>query len=672
MTPPLNLILSQRVNVLVWMFSDRFELISVVVDTAAYTEERITCMDSKFQRVCGGVKSGKTEALLQMVCTLLNRGIEQESICVILNTANAVAAFKRRLVEKLGEESIVFSKLTISTIQLLAIGILDQEDARTMLARNPRILTKYESAFIVQDLKATGLGTMLIKDTFTSLGQYWSSGSITNTVKDDSMASSNNSCQADNLTELYTFLTEYLTTMQAMLPEELSYLCLRFLKQHPEQAIALGFDHFFVDDFQNLSKASQLICEMLCKESLVITGDTNICIANREAYPYPEGFTRFVDKYELATQINLDDTDNNRVVLSDSVKKSKISAQQILNIKWREPEEEINGISRWISKLAEDDMRAPLSELCLVVPNKYWARAFEKSLTRRHREFVTLLFGQILSGDPHRLSHCSVLLAFTKLNLLANPRDPIAWRCWCGIGQADLGTEDWKALLELARAEKLSITQALAKLNNNTKQEAPCFCRLQKRYLEGKDFIESHSTKRGYALLKAVVGEEYNKTFSRLIEPIEGNEDAQTAFKRAINCALDPVFNCRFDAVRIISYGELTGLSPATVVLVGLNDGLMPPSNYFDDSLSALKKERLRKEYTALFWDALCKASDTLITSTIQMAEQEMAESLNICVARLKNEHGNTMAMLSPSFLLQEAGSLIPGSESGQQFLNKS
>jgi hypothetical protein len=97
----------------------------------------------------------------------------------------------------------------------------------------------------------------------------------------------------------------------------------------------------------------------------------------------------------------------------------------------------------------------------------------------------------------------------------------------------------------------------------------------------------------------------------------------------------------------------------------------VPPDGRSANSTAELERESSEKDYKALFQDAVGKASKTLVVSTIQKMEQKTAESLGIRIARLKTERGKTMAMLSPSSLLQEAGSLIPGSESGEYFLNR-
>ena len=652
------------------------ELISMIKDTGADISsiiDKAAHVESKYLKICGSIKSGKTEALIKRTRVLMEQGVDPKSICVIVNTANAVEAFRERLIALLGDSRFDLSKLTITTVQQLAIKALDCEEVRKTLNRVPRILTKYENTFVLQDLRASGFEAALIKRTLASLEQSWCTDSMPESFENDFKDKS----QKDAATELKVFLKEYLTSLKAMLPEELSYLCLQFFRQNPKQTACLCFDHIMVDDFQNLSKSSQLICEALTRDSFTVAGNAESIIVNREAYPCLEGFTQFSLEHDAATTVTLDETEScenteDQVDTSNSTTWPSPPVHQILNIKWRDPEDEINGISEWIKKLAYEN-NTPLSEFFLLVPNRHWARASERSLIEHDQNFVTLLSGQILLGDPRKQDHSSALIAFTRLGLLADPTDPIAWRCWCGFGLADLGAAAWKSLLGLAATENLTIVEALAQLvepDYALEQSFSGFDHLYKRYQEGKAFIECNERKTGSSLIKAVAGEKPNKIFSLLIEPFESNEDARTVFQRVLKCALDPCFESSLDAVRIFSYGELTGLSPQMVVLTGFNDGFMPPNGYFDESLSESTRESIKHEHEALFKDALGKTSKTLLISTIQKTEEERAESLKLHIVRRKKEHDKMMAMLSPSLFLQEAGNLIPGSESGQQFLS--
>jgi DNA helicase-2/ATP-dependent DNA helicase PcrA len=630
-------------------------------------------MEAGAVRICGGVKSGKTEALLEKACFLANKGIDPGRICVVVNTANAAEAFRERLSVMLEGGQFDVARLRITTIQLLAVELLSCKEARLALARNPRVLNAYERAFVLQDLAVCGFTDAQRESALTSLARFWSTGIIPELPADGE-----DDTRDEIATAVWAYLETYLIAHQAVLPEDLSYLCTLFIKHDLWQAAAPGFDHVMVDDFQNLSKASQIVCEALAKNSLVITGNTEVPGMNRDAFPCPEGLTRFVEEHDAAISIALERTSGSEATKTSTYTSGRDAlsdspTRQILNIKWKTPEEEAKGISQWIRRLTSGSKEASLSDFYLIVPNSHWARAFEQSLTSQFREHVTLLCGQFLSERLCEPSCSPTLTAFTKLNLLAHPSDPLAWRCWCGLGLADRGAESWKQLLELAKRENLTVSEAVAQLSKTASSDeetgSPHFEALRERYLEGMDFIERNQKKIGYALLKAVAGEAPDRAFSLLVDLFEGTEDARTTFDRAWKCALDPHIGSRLDAVRILSYGELTGLSPQTVILVGLNDVLMPPGDRSDNSTAELERELFGKDYQALFQDAVGKASKTLVVSTIQKMEQKTAEALGIRIARLKTEHGKTMAMLSPSSLLPETGSPIPGSESGEYFL---
>ena len=626
----------------------------VAVNKAANAEGR-------FIRISGGVKSGKTEALLRKVGLLLKTGVEPDAICVITNTANAAEAFEGRLKGLLEGSAHDFdpSRLTVTTVPLLVLKLLDSEGARSVLQRVPRVLTRYEVAFVMQDLVVAGFSAALVKETLACLERLWSTGvtqGACNGFEDDNLDEGSG--------ELAAYLNDYLIALRAMLMAELPYLCIRLFAMDPERASSQGFDYVLVDDYQNLSKASQTVCEALAKTSLVVTGNAGVWIANREAYPYPEGFAEFTHVHGGGA-VDLDEVDTGF--------EPSLLAQQIQNIKWVDPQSEVDGVCQWIEKQTYGDEGASLSDFCIVVPNRQWARAFEKSLAKRKKRYVTVLGGQLLAGDPHKPEAYPALASFTRLNLLADPADTIAWRCWCGLGLPDLGAGIWMALLGLADAKGLSIVEALSQIPELYDEPQAGTAELQElhaRYLEGCALIERFGKKCGFAMLKGVAGGDLDEVFSLLIEDSEGLEDAYATFKLAWKCALDSRISSKLDAARIISYEELTGLSPKNVILVGLVDGLMPPSGYFDDALSEPEKALVIKKYEALFADTLGKASEVVMVSTIQKADRELAESQKMRITRFKDEHGKTMAMLSPSLFIAATGSLIPGSESGQVLTN--
>ncbi|WP_438893886.1 hypothetical protein, partial [Bacillus cereus group sp. BC4] len=54
------------------------------------------------------------------------------------------------------------------------------------------------------------------------------------------------------------------------------------------------------------------------------------------------------------------------------------------------------------------------------------------------------------------------LVAYTKLNLLADPRDMTAWRSWCGFDNYLTNSDAWGGLQAFAEKRELTLYDALA------------------------------------------------------------------------------------------------------------------------------------------------------------------------------------------------------------------
>ena len=61
----------------------------------------------------------------------------------------------------------------------------------------------------------------------------------------------------------------------------------------------------FVDDYQRMSKASQLLSDLIARETLTIAGDRTACVQVYDSYPYAADLDEFMDAYEGAADEEL-------------------------------------------------------------------------------------------------------------------------------------------------------------------------------------------------------------------------------------------------------------------------------------------------------------------------------------------------------------------------------
>ena len=134
--------------------------------------------------------------------------------------------------------------------------------------------------------------------------------------------------------------------------------------------------------------------------------------------------------------------------------------RDIATVKWNTPDEEFNGLTRYLFAVNAENPEAAQSDLCVVAPNKQWAHAFEQMLVRRGFAVSSLGFER-LAGDPRDTNRARALIAYTSLNLLADPDDPLAWRAWVGFGNYLTYSDGWHFLMEWCDEHEPGILDAL-------------------------------------------------------------------------------------------------------------------------------------------------------------------------------------------------------------------
>ena len=174
------------------------------------------------------------------------------------------------------------------------------------------------------------------------------------------------------------------------------------------------------------------------------------------------------------------------------------------SIKWNTPEDELNGLTKYLRQLLDGQEDAREANTCVVVPNRRWAVMVEKMLRRRGFNVSAAGAAGTLAGDPRDSTRSRALVAYTKLGLLADPTDMIAWRSWCGFDNALTNSDAWMGLQDFAEAEGLTLYQALQKVGSAGFGAKEPFLRartLAEKWRSGQDFLEKNATRRGFGLM---------------------------------------------------------------------------------------------------------------------------------------------------------------------------
>ena len=621
--------------------------------------------ESRLVKIDGPAQSGKTQLLLEHIA----RGIEQtgdaSKFALACNSAFACQAARERLARMLPETlAHKAAEVRMGTAAQFCEDALATPEAVAFVGRAPRVLTPDERNFFLEDMKTTGQPVRRLRKMLEFFFAKWA-----NLEPEAEWLEPGEESNARNL------MNRLLTSENAMLPEEVAPLCYAYLRSDRGAAQRKAFDEVLIDDFQNITRAEQDCLCLLAKNRVAVAGSMSQAAGSPATNP--RGFEGFEVAREGVQVVHLTETFENAkaqtfvgaVLAQNGHIQSDISYTgegRIELVKWNTPEDELAGTA----KLVKHDIESGCLErdICIVAPNKLWARTMVRELAKRGVKSTSAAFQTRLGGDPREASRCRALVAWTKLALLANPKDVIAWRAWCGIGNYLTNSDAWSGLLEFAADRGLELIAAMdAAAGLETQGEAP-FLRseaITKARKAGLEFIEDAKGRRGFALLKAIGASELPE-FETCAELIEGDEDAAALFAIARESLCNPTFNEDPHLVRIMGYDDMAGLGFSRVYAMGAIDGFVPARSAFETVSTEEARQREMEHWRSIFCDALSKAHDALTISTFSKADLETAERTHMLVRRVRADRDGRVALVTPSTFLQEAEAACPSTIGGQ------
>lgn len=636
--------------------------------------EAIATFEGRIAKVQGPARSGKTEALVRRCVHLLKAGAAPSSIRIIVTSGFAAQALRARLIAAVGEElEAAAAQVAVTTALDACVEVLDAPEARAATGRVPRLLTKAEYNFLLEDLKTSGMSTRRLRNMLGFIYRQWAEHVPTSTWR------------TGEEEVICNQMAENLTLIGGMLVQECPTLAAGYLHDVGTQA-AKRHRYLLVDDFQNLSKAEQTALCLMAGDQLIVCGNVNQTVALGSAFPHPQGFTKFDTLRRNVETFTLGQMGGNPNVLAfanalcahggmeqgahvSPTGDEGAEYPQVKAVKWLTPEDEFNALTKYLRvKFNEAGENARESRTCLVVPNRRWASTLERALVKRGFEVSTAGMASGLGGDPRDLARCRSLIVYTKLNLLAHPEDLVAWRSWCGYGNYLTNSDAWKGLQTFAHERGLTLPEALDEAARAPKEPFLRSNVLVERWRSGHEFIEKNAQRKGYALLRALDAEDLPE-FADVIRSMEGDETAQQLYALLRRQVTNPVYPANPHVLRIASAATLAGTEYDNLVFCGFIDGFAPTRAAFEvvsteeDRVRALETER------RAFYTAASKAQVNLLFSYFAKSPLELAEKTKMQVTRVRSEHGERIALVRPSTFLQEAGAACPTTIGGQAFM---
>lgn len=649
--------------------------------------DTIAAFDGRLAKIEGAARSGKTQALVARCAQLIQNGEAPASIAVAVTNAFAAQAFRARLRRALpAAKAGAAASVRICTALDAAVDVLSSPAAREATGRVPRILNGAEYNFFLEDIKTTGeparklrsmLGFIERKSSSYEPREEWAA-------------------EGSEVAKLLGYATRILKLRGAMLESEAPMIAADFLKSDAGQSARAQFAYVLCDDFQNFSHAEQTCLCLLADKQIMVAGNPNETMTKRGSHPYVEGFLKFDAVRRDVEVFHLEGAFGNPQVISlanalctegdmnkdyvagsvTAIERAPEAAGQpcgVQSIKWNTPEDELNGLTKYLRHLLSNQEDVRESHTCVVVANRRWAVMVEKLLRRRGFNVSCAGATGTLAGDPRNSSRARALLAYTKLNLLADPTDMTAWRSWCGFDNALTNSDAWMGLQDFAEAENMTLYQALEQVGNAGFGAKEPFLRartLAEKWRAGQEFIAKNSTRRGFGLMKAIDAEGISE-FEAVATDMVGDETAARLFELERASIANPSWTDDPHVIHISTMDNLIGTEYDNVFVVGCVDGFFPVRNAFEVISTDGERNRIMDAERRDFMGGVSKAKQLLVLSHFSKAELEIAERTKMQVVRVKSENGKRMAIVRPSAFLSEAGDAAPTTIGGQALLSE-
>ena len=604
-------------------------------------------------RIVGSVGTGKTEHLVERVANLVSAD-GPRSVAAFCATPLAARAFAARLRKRLGDAT---DNVLVTTPRAFALEVLDDDEARASTGRDPRLLTAAEEKFLLEDLKVSGIRPKRLREMLKFFYRSW-----TELADDDP-----DWLLPGEEAELHALLKESLEFMRAVIEPEAANLAVNHLRESEAARSAHRFAHVVVDDAHCLSRASQLLAELAASTSIAMAGDADACVRAFDSYPYAAGLDEFAERHPKARLVQLDACLRSKAtaqaaanVLADpafeghALSASDEAEEGALTVLTSDdPADEFERAAAYLANAARAGV--PASRMAVAVPNDVWARNMVAALEARGLRAEALPARQPLGGDARILERCLPARVLTALNLVADPNDATAWRCWCGFGDHLLNSAAFASL----RKQGLSLAEALAAVDSGAAPHAVGMQRVADARREGLELATRTDGLSGRSLLDEIArlvsdGAETSapSAVTRLCLADGEADDAASMARRARERLTMPTLSDG-EAVAVVPYDLAVGISPDTLVIAGFVNGFIPCRDYFDTTVTTLdKQEKMHAADARRVYALVGKAEHALALSHFASTDLETAGALKLKIDRIRLRDGVRTCSIAPSDFL--------------------
>jgi DNA helicase-2/ATP-dependent DNA helicase PcrA len=571
------------------------------------------------QLVFAGAGTGKTRVLTAKIAYLIEKGLYPAEIFAATFTNKAAREMRSRVEQLTG---LPVEGMWIGTFHSMCARILRREG--THIGYLPSF-TIYDTNDQLSLMKKVLKG-LLIDDRSMpprqALGKI--SGYKNSCTPPEKLENTLKGFYEQELSRVYKAYQKALFDQQAMDFDDLLSNTV-YLFQHAPAVLERyqhSFKHVLVDEYQDTNTAQFLFLKLLSQKHgrVFVVGDDdqsiygwrgaqieNILSFERE-FAGTRVFT--LEQNYRSTKVILDFANaainENQTRAPKKLWTSRDSGDEVVVNRFRDDRQEADAVADRIEELQRKGVKG--GDMAILFRTNAQSRVFEEILRRRKLPYV--LIGGTSFYERAEIKDC---LAY--LRLLVNPKDNVSFERIFNLPSRGLGEKAYENLAELAGQRNESLLEALC--NGDLAALAP---RYQQGFSEVKDIFalltdceKQHEPVprifnemlklSGY--IDMLTGEDTEESAGRIeninelanaltIWTEEHPDKALCNFLEEVTLATDvDTWDQKDEAVNMMTLHSAKGLEFRCVFLVGLEDGIIPSRQNFDDGKKIEEERRL-------------------------------------------------------------------------------
>lgn len=627
----------------------------------------IAAIDASPMRVTAGPGTGKTFAMMRRTARLLQMDrVEPKRILVCTFTRTAARDLQKSLAS-LGVAGV--DEVRAGTLHSLCFSVLSREEVLEATGRTPRPLLASEERFLEEDLKGSPFGGIReCRKLIKAFNAAWAR------LQTDDPGWP----QSSKDRKFQAALDRWLRFHQAMLIGELVPETLHYLRSNPLSPLRTAFDEVLVDEYQDLNRAEQALLDLLAENGrLTIIGDEDQSIYSFK-HAHPQGISTFDESHPGTHDEKLEECRRCPqlvVHLANSLIRSNTSredreliprptnpAGEVHIVQWDTMNAEAEGLAAFIQARTQSGEVAA-GDVLVLVPRRKIGYAIRDALEAAGTAAHSFFQEEALEGNPKKLDESKAQQSFTLLQLLVDPDDRVALRCWCGYGSPSLRSGAWKRLWAHCEQAGGSPREALERLADG-QLSLPHTTDLVERYRELRGWLEGLAQLEIPDLVDTLFpDEEWAADLRELaLAAIEEDSDEELDASRLLETLrvdiTRPELPVDVDYVRVMSLHKSKGLTAQLVIVAGCIQGLIP---FLEPDLTPAERHQRLEEQRRLFYVAITRPTKTLVLSSATRVLRSEAFAMLMEVRSGPGQWAQTV----PSQFFRELGPRQPQPISG-------